>query len=80
MTVVDALVPNTGANYFNLAHVEGRITVYVVNMTDETAMEEPVRDKTLVFNLAGQFSHIDSMCDPVYMDLMMNCQAHFRAA
>jgi UDP-glucose 4-epimerase len=75
VAVVDALIPNTGANSFNLAHVEGRITVYVVNMTDETAMEEPVRDKTLVFNLAGQVSHIDSMCDP-YMDLMMNCQTH----
>ena len=75
VTVVEPLIPNTGANSFQLAHVEGRITVYIVNMADEDAMEEPVREKTLVFNLAGQVSHIDSMCDP-YMDLMMNCQAH----
>ena len=54
VTVVDALVPNTGANCFNLAHVEGRITVYIVNMTDEDAMGEPVRGKTLVFNLPGR--------------------------
>ena len=74
VTVVDPLVPNTGANCFNLAHVEGRITVYIVNMADEDAMREPVRGKTLVFNLAGQVSHVDSMRDP-YSDLMMNCQA-----
>jgi UDP-glucose 4-epimerase len=74
VTVVDALMPNTGANCFNLAHVEGRITVYVVNMADEDAMREPLRGKTLVFNLAGQVSHVDSMRDP-YSDLMMNCQA-----
>jgi UDP-glucose 4-epimerase len=74
VTVVDALMPNTGANCFNLAHVEGRITVYVVNMADENAMRELVRGKAFVFNLAGQVSHVDSMSDP-YSDLMMNCQA-----
>jgi UDP-glucose 4-epimerase len=74
VTVVDALMPNTGANCFNLAHVEGRIAVHVVNMADEHAMRELVRAKAFVFNLAGQVSHVDSMSDP-YSDLMMNCQA-----
>ena len=75
VTVVDALMPNTGANCFNLAPVEGRITVHVVNMADQNAMRELVRGKALVFNLAGQVSHVDSMSDP-YSDLMMNCQGH----
>jgi UDP-glucose 4-epimerase len=74
VTIVDALMPNTGANCFNLAHVEGRITVHHVNMADENAMRELVRAKAFVFNLAGQVSHVDSMSDP-YSDLMMNCQA-----
>jgi UDP-glucose 4-epimerase len=74
VTVVDALMPNTGANSFNLRDVEGRITVYVVNMAAEDAMREPVRGKTFIFNLAGQVSHSESMRDP-YSDLMMNCQA-----
>jgi UDP-glucose 4-epimerase len=74
VTVVDALIPNTGANCFNLAHLEGRIKVYVANMADEEALPERVRGKTYVFNLAGQVSHVDSMCAP-YADLMMNCQA-----
>jgi UDP-glucose 4-epimerase len=74
VTVVDALMPNTGANCFNLAQLEGRIKVYVCNMADEEALCERVRGKTYVFNLAGQVSHVDSMRDP-YADLMMNCQA-----
>ena len=75
VTVVDALRPNTGANCFNLAHLEGRVTLHVVNMADENAMRELVCGKAVIFNLAGQVSHVDSMSDP-YSDLMMNCQAH----
>ena len=74
VTVVDALLPNTGANRFNLSDLEWLITVHVVNMVDEEAVRELVRDRTLVFNLAGQVSHVYSMCDP-YADLMMNCHA-----
>jgi UDP-glucose 4-epimerase len=74
VTVVDALIPNTGANRFNLADVEERVAVDVVNIADEDAMRELVQGQTLVFNLAGQVSHVDSMRDP-YADLMMNCQA-----
>ena len=48
--------------------------VHVVNMSDENAMRELVRGKMLVFNLAGQVSHVESMRDP-YSDLMMNCHA-----
>jgi UDP-glucose 4-epimerase len=74
VTVVDALVPNTGANRFNLEDLEGRITMQLINMADEEAMREPLRGRTLVFNLAGQVSHVDSIRDP-YADLMMNCYA-----
>ena len=74
VTVVDALVPNTGANRFNLSDLEGLITVHVVNMVDEEAMRELMRGRTLVLNLAGQVSHVYSMCDP-HADLTMNCHA-----
>ena len=33
-----------------------------------------VRDREVIFNLAGQVSHIDSMRDP-YTDLEINCRA-----
>src|SRR6187549_2144302 len=37
-------------------------------------METLVRDQDVIFNLAGQVSHIDSMRDP-YTDLEINCRA-----
>jgi UDP-glucose 4-epimerase len=74
VTVVDSLIPNTGANRFNLIDVERLIDVHVVDMTNEDAMRELVRGRSFVFNLAGQVSHVHSMCDP-YTDLMMNCHA-----
>ena len=37
-------------------------------------MEALVRDQDVIFNLAGQVSHIDSMRDP-YTDLEINCRA-----
>jgi UDP-glucose 4-epimerase len=33
-----------------------------------------VRDREVIFNLAGQVSHIDSMRDP-YTDLEINCRS-----
>jgi UDP-glucose 4-epimerase len=33
-----------------------------------------VRDRAVIFNLAGQVSHIDSMRDP-YTDLEINCRS-----
>ena len=38
------------------------------------AMERLVRKKSLIFNLAGQVSHIDSMLDP-FTDLEINCRS-----
>ena len=37
-------------------------------------MEALVRDREIIFNLAGQVSHIDSMRDP-HTDLEINCRA-----
>ena len=36
-------------------------------------MDYLVRDREIIFNLAGQVSHIDSMRDP-YTDLEINCR------
>jgi UDP-glucose 4-epimerase len=41
---------------------------------DVLAMERLVRNHSLIFNLAGQVSHIDSMRDP-FTDLEINCRS-----
>jgi UDP-glucose 4-epimerase len=46
----------------------------VADVRDEYSMRQLVRDKDVLFNLAGQTSHLDSMTDP-YTDLEINCRA-----
>jgi UDP-glucose 4-epimerase len=74
--VVDSLIPETGANPFNLAPVQDhpRLSVRTVDIRDVLAMERLVRGQAIIFNLAGQVSHIDSMRDP-FTDLEVNCRS-----
>ena len=76
VTVVDSLIPETGGNAFNIQPVRDnpRLTVRTVDVRDVLAMERLVRKQSVIFNLAGQVSHIDSMLDP-FTDLEINCRS-----
>jgi UDP-glucose 4-epimerase len=76
VTVVDSLIPETGGNPFNIEPVQDhpRLSVRTVDVRDVLAMERLVRNQTVIFNLAGQVSHIDSMRDP-FTDLEINCRS-----
>ncbi|MBV9596337.1 MAG: NAD-dependent epimerase/dehydratase family protein [Chloroflexi bacterium] len=76
VTVVDSLIAETGGNPFNIdpVHDDPRLTVRTVDVRDVLAMERLVRNQALIFNLAGQVSHIDSMQDP-FTDLEINCRS-----
>jgi len=72
--VVDAMIPESGGNLFNLHGVDDRVRVNIADVRNGPAMEILVRDREIIFNLAGQVSHIDSMLDP-FTDLEINCRA-----
>ena len=72
--IVDALHPDYGGNRFNLDGLEDRVRLNVADVRDQTSMDALVADREVIFNLAGQVSHIDSMRDP-YTDLDINCRA-----
>ena len=76
VTIIDSLIPETGGNAFNIETVRDhpRLTVRTVDVRDVLAMERLVRDQEVIFNLAGQVSHIDSMKDP-FTDLEINCRS-----
>jgi UDP-glucose 4-epimerase len=76
VVVVDSLIPETGGNTFNIETVQDhpRLSVRTVDVRDVLAMERLVRDQAVIFNLAGQVSHIDSMQDP-FTDLEINCRS-----
>lgn len=74
VTLVDSLIPEYGGNMANIAGLENKLNVNISDVRDPFAMRALVRDKDLMFNLAGQTSHLDSMQDPM-TDLEINCRA-----
>ncbi len=72
--IVDSLIPEYGGNLFNISGVEDTVRVNIADVRQRSSMNYLVREQDVIFNLAGQVSHIDSMQDP-YTDLEINCRA-----
>jgi UDP-glucose 4-epimerase len=72
--IVDPLIPEYGGNLFNIAGIEDRVRVNIADVRQQSTMNYLVRGQDVIFNLAGQVSHIDSMQDP-YTDLEINCRS-----
>jgi UDP-glucose 4-epimerase len=72
--LVDSLIPEYGGNLANIAGIEGRLRVNISDVRDSHSMSYLVRDRDVLFNLAGQTSHMDSMREP-HTDMEINCRA-----
>lgn len=72
--LVDSLIPEYGGNLFNIDGYEDRLQVNIADVRDEFSMDYLVRNQDILFNLAGQTSHLDSMTDP-YTDLEINVRS-----
>jgi len=70
---VDSLLPDYGGKLFNLAGYEDKVRINIADVRGH-GMSYLVRDQDVLFNLAGQVSHIDSMTDP-FTDLEINCRS-----
>lgn len=70
---VDSLLPDYGGNLFNLAGYEDRVRINIADVRGH-GMGYLVKGQDVLFNLAGQVSHIDSMTDP-FTDLEINCRS-----
>jgi UDP-glucose 4-epimerase len=74
VVLVDSLVPEYGGNLANIAGIEDRVTVNVSDVRDPHSLAPLLRGQDVLFNLAGQTSHLDSMADP-FTDLEINCRS-----
>ncbi|MBM3533415.1 MAG: NAD-dependent epimerase/dehydratase family protein [Alphaproteobacteria bacterium] len=74
VTLVDSLIPEYGGNPFNVADIADKLTVNVSDIRDVHALAYLVAGQDVIFNLAGQTSHLDSMHEPL-ADLEINCRA-----
>ena len=74
VTLVDSLIPEYGGNLFNIAGIEDKVRVNISDVRDKHSMKYLVQGQDVLFNLAGQTSHMDSMRDP-FTDLEINARA-----
>lgn len=74
VTLVDSLIPEYGGNLHNLHDIAGAVRTNISDVRDPHSMRYLVQGVDLVFNLAGQTSHMDSMQDP-FTDLDINSRA-----
>ena len=73
--LLDSMVPDCGANPFNLEGIRDRVELYRVEIGDQAAVGPLLSGADYVFNLAGHVSHIDSMKQPL-LDLKLNASDH----
>ncbi len=74
VTLVDSMIPDYGGNLYNIAGYEDRLRVNIADVRDPYSMRTLVRGQDVLFNLAGQVSHLDSMHDP-FTDLEINARS-----
>jgi UDP-glucose 4-epimerase len=74
VVLVDSLLPEYGGRLDNVDGVRDRVTINISDVRDEHSLRYLVQGQDVLFNLAGQTSHLDSMVDP-YTDLEINCRS-----
>ncbi|MBI3959903.1 MAG: NAD-dependent epimerase/dehydratase family protein [Chloroflexi bacterium] len=74
VTLVDSLIPEYGGNLHNIHGIVDRVRVNISDVRDEHSIKYLVQGQAVIFNLAGQTSHMDSMQDP-QTDLEINAKA-----
>lgn len=72
--IVDSLIEDYGGNIFNLDPIKNKIQLNIADVRTYPTMLYLVKGQDIIFNLAGQVSHTDSMADP-WTDLEINCKS-----
>ncbi len=73
VTVVDSVLPGLGGNLFNVNNIQDKIKINFSDIRDENSMRYLVRGQEIIFHLAGQVNHVDSIRDPLN-DMDINCR------
>lgn len=72
--LVDSMLPQYGGNLVNVEPVRDRLTINYSDIRDPYSMDYLVQGQDVIYSVAGQTSHIESMRDPV-VDLEINCKS-----
>jgi UDP-glucose 4-epimerase len=73
VTIVDNMMPRLGGNLFNVSEIADRVHINFSDIRDSHSMDYLVKSQEVIFHLAGQVNHVDSIRNPI-QDLAINCQ------
>jgi nucleoside-diphosphate-sugar epimerase len=74
VTIVDSMIENHGGNLFNLNPIKSKIHLNFSDIRDINSLKYIVKKKDIIYSLAGQVSHIESMKKP-FIDLNINSKS-----
>jgi UDP-glucose 4-epimerase len=74
VTLVDSMLPQYGGNLFNIESIKDKCRINFSDIRDEYSLHYSLKDADVIYSMAGQTSHIDSMSDPMN-DLDINCRS-----
>jgi UDP-glucose 4-epimerase len=73
VTIVDNMIPRLGGNLFNVKEIVDDIHINFSDIRDAHSMDYLVKGQEVIFHLAGQVNHVDSIRNPI-QDLDINCR------
>ncbi len=74
VTILDSMIPAYGGTLEHIESIQNSVSINFSDMRDPHSMRYLVANQEIIFNLAGQVSHVDSMRDPLN-DLDINCRS-----
>jgi len=75
VTLLDACIKPFGANFFSIEGIKDKIKINISDIRDRESIKYLVAGKDIIFNLAGQVSHNDSLNNP-FLDADINYLGH----
>lgn len=74
VTLVDSMLSAYGGNLANIEDIKDKVQVNFSDIRDAHSLNYIVRNADVIYSVAGQTSHIESMSDPM-TDLDINCRS-----
>ena len=75
VTIADSCLEPYGSNPFNVQGIKDKLLITKHDIRNKEAVKDLIQDKDIIYNLAGQVSHNDSMNDP-FLDADINYLGH----
>lgn len=77
VTIVDPMIAGCGGNLYNIEPVRDRVEVIPIDIAEAEQFAPAIRQARVIFNLAGEISHLHSMEFPE-RDLLINTVSQLR--